>query len=157
MSASTRLLDVGVWIALAFGSHPGSRAARAVFESADSTRPVAFCRATQMSFLRLLTTPTLQALYGSPGITNDKAWGKSQQLLALPQVVWLAEPITLETEWKRCGSLRTISPKVWMDAYLAAFAIAGGLELVTFDRDFDKFTRHGLRLTLLGSGPALVR
>jgi predicted nucleic acid-binding protein len=38
-----------------------------------------------------------------------------------------------------------------MDAYLAAFAIAGGLQLVTLDRDFKSFEEGGLRLELLES------
>lgn len=157
MSASARLLDSGVWVGLAFASHPHHHAAREVFEAADSERPVAFCRATQNSFLRLLTMPTIQALYGGPAVTNAQAWAKSQELLALPQVVWLSEPVTLESEWKRCGCGSAASPKVWMDAYLAAFAIAGGLELLTFDRDFTNFTQHGLRLRLLGVKSAETR
>ena len=157
MSASARLLDTGLWVGLAFGSHPQHRLAREVFEAADSERPVAFCRATQNRFLRLLTTPAIQALYGGPAVTNAQAWAKSQELLALPQVVWLAEPVALESEWKRCACVATASPKVWMDAYLAAFAIAGGLELVTFDRDFTHFTRHGLRLRLLEAKAAETR
>ena len=32
-----------------------------------------------------------------------------------------------------------------MDAYLAAFAIAADLELVTLDRDFQVYTAEGLR------------
>lgn len=157
MSASARLLDTGVWVSLAFASHPHHHAAKKAFEAADSDRPVAFCRATQNSFLRLLTTPTIQALYGGPSVTHAQAWAKSQELLSLPQVVWLAEPVTLEAEWKRCGCVATASPKIWMDAYLAAFAIAGGLELLTFDRDFTNFTRHGLRLRLLGNKSAETR
>ena len=157
MSASARLLDTGVWVSLAFASHPHHHAAKEVFEAADSDRPVAFCRATQNSFLRLLTTPPIQALYGGPAVTNAQAWAKSQELLSLPQVVWLVEPVGLEAEWKRCGSLATASPKVWMDAYLAAFAIAGALELITFDRDFTNFTQHGLRLRLLGHQSAATR
>jgi predicted nucleic acid-binding protein len=37
---------------------------------------------------------------------------------------------------------------LWQDDYLAAFAIAGGLTLVTFDGGFSGFA--GLELTLLG-------
>ena len=36
-----------------------------------------------------------------------------------------------------------------MDAYLAAFAIAGRLRLITLDRDFKSYVPHGLDLTLL--------
>ena len=36
-----------------------------------------------------------------------------------------------------------------MDAYLAAFAIAGGLTLVSLDRDFNNFVPHGLDFLML--------
>jgi predicted nucleic acid-binding protein len=36
-----------------------------------------------------------------------------------------------------------------MDAYLAAFAIAGGLRLVTLDRDFKNFVPQRLDIELL--------
>lgn len=47
--------------------------------------------------------------------------------------------------------LFTHSPKIWMDAYLAAFAIAGGLRMVTLDGDFKAFVPQGLDLVLLRS------
>jgi len=40
-----------------------------------------------------------------------------------------------------------ITPRLWTDAYLAAFAMAGGLQLVTFDQDFRRF--QGLSCILL--------
>jgi predicted nucleic acid-binding protein len=36
-----------------------------------------------------------------------------------------------------------------MDAYLAAFAISGDLQMVTLDQDFTVFESHGLQLHLL--------
>lgn len=36
-----------------------------------------------------------------------------------------------------------------MDAYLAAFAKAGGLRMLTLDQDFRNFVPQGLNLTLL--------
>jgi hypothetical protein len=36
-----------------------------------------------------------------------------------------------------------------MDAYLAAFAIAGGLRFVTLDGDFKRYEAQGLQLVLL--------
>ncbi|HEY5893043.1 MAG TPA: hypothetical protein VIT91_07410 [Chthoniobacterales bacterium] len=51
--------------------------------------------------------------------------------------------------WRRLASCDTASPKVWMDAYLAAFAIAGGLRMVTLDHDFKAFVEQGLDLRLL--------
>ncbi len=149
LNALARLYDTNVWLALSFAGHPCHAAAAALFSAADSSRPAAFCRATQQSYLRLLTTPAIHTAYGSTLITNEAAWMKSQELLALPQVIWLGEPAGLEAEWKRRGSLPSASPKVWMDAYLAAFAICAGLEFVTGDRDFGRFKEDGLKLILL--------
>lgn len=149
MPAAASLYDAGVWLALAFSSHPFHSRARAPFELADSTRPAAFCRATQATFLRLLTTPTICSAYGCSPITNREAWAKCEELLALPQVVWLEEPAGIETEWRECGALVSTSSKVWMDAYLAAFAISGGLRFVSLDKDFIRLQSRGLQLELL--------
>jgi predicted nucleic acid-binding protein len=40
-----------------------------------------------------------------------------------------------------------ITPRLWTDAYLAAFAIAGGRQFITFDQDFMRF--EGLSYVLL--------
>ena len=49
--------------------------------------------------------------------------------------------------WLRLARLPSASPKVWMDAYLAAFAIRHDIELVTLDLDFRNFERDGLQLS----------
>jgi toxin-antitoxin system PIN domain toxin len=145
------LYDTGVWVALSFSSHPFHTKARAVFEQADSGRPAAFCRATQTSFLRLLTTPAICSAYGCSQITNREAWKKYEELLALPQVVWLAEPAGVEGEWSQCAAIGSTSPKVWMDAYLAAFALTGSLNFVSLDKDFIRLQLRGLQLELLST------
>jgi predicted nucleic acid-binding protein len=43
----------------------------------------------------------------------------------------------------------TASPRVWMDAYLAAFAITARLTMVTSDNDFTAFKTRGLDLMLI--------
>jgi hypothetical protein len=40
----------------------------------------------------------------------------------------------MEDELRRRTSQAIVAPKLWADAYLAAFAEAAGLTLVTFDR-----------------------
>ena len=149
MSDSATLFDSGVWLALAFATHPHHAAARQAFEASDSAHPAAFCRVTQSSFLRLITTPAIQGMYGSAVITNEEAWAKYQDILALPQIAWLGEPPGIESQWKICACLPSASPKVWMDAYLAAFAITAGLEFACLDKDFRSYERHGLALRLL--------
>lgn len=70
-------------------------------------------------------------------------------LQALPQVAWLDEPPGVFAQWRTLAALDSAPPKVWMDAYLAAFAIAGALRMVTLDRDFKNFAPQGLDLELL--------
>jgi predicted nucleic acid-binding protein len=61
------------------------------------------------------------------------------------------EPSGARDLWLKLAVGNRPSPNVWMDAYLAAFAIMIDAELVTFDRGFVKFQSHGLKLRLLDS------
>ncbi len=147
MSASASLYDVSVWVALAFATHPHHARAKLEFANADSLNPAAFCRPTQQSFLRIVTTPAVQRIYASGVISNHDAWEKWQMLMALPQVVWLDEPQAIEKIWRKHALLRSASPKVWMDAYLAAFAIGHRISIATLDADFMQF--KGLSVNFL--------
>jgi toxin-antitoxin system PIN domain toxin len=143
------LYDANVWVALAFAAHPHHGIASEHFQVRDSAQPAAFCRVTQQAFLRLVSAPVLQRTYGSSLITNADAWAKCQDLLALPQILWLDEPPGLVDQWPALACLPSASPKVWTDAYLAAFAIGHDLELVTIDSDFKNFEKAGLNLKIL--------
>jgi uncharacterized protein len=68
---------------------------------------------------------------------------------ALPHVAWRDEPPGIFEKWSQLAGLDSASPKVWMDAYLAAFAITSGLRVVTLDKDFKNFVPQGLDLNLL--------
>ncbi len=116
----------------------------------EDAASVLFCRATQQTLLRLLTNASILGAYGNPPLTNRQAWEAYAALLADDRVVFLAqEPTGLEAQWKRFASRDTASPKVWMDAYLAAFALAGGHRMVTTDAAFKQFS--GVDLVLLAS------
>jgi uncharacterized protein len=54
----------------------------------------------------------------------------------------------VEPLWKELAVRETASPKLWMDAYLAAFALAGRYQMVTTDAGFRQF--RGLDLLVLG-------
>jgi predicted nucleic acid-binding protein len=56
-----------------------------------------------------------------------------------PNVGFMDEPPALVPRWKAYADLPTASPKRWMDAYLAAFAVEAGLEFVSGDNDFKVF------------------
>jgi len=136
---------------LSFSSHPQFRVAEQEFSSATPAAPFAFCRATQQSVLRLLSTSAMHRIYGSAAVNNIAAWKLYQTYQQLAEVVWVHEPSEIEVLWSELSKLNTASPKVWMDAYLAAFAITSGLRFLTFDRDFLRFENAGLDLRLLGS------
>ena len=152
MRASAYLFDTNVWIALVFAAHPQHGLALEAYRSASKARPAVFCRATELSFLRLVSTPALLRLSNATGLTNQDAIATLTQLLAETRVAHRDEPEGVAPLWHRLGARDSASPKRWMDAYLAAFAIAGDLRLVTADHDFADFKSEGLKLDLLGSG-----
>ena len=144
------LFDTSVWLAAVFTSHPFHQPAQKRLQQAAPAEPAVFCRSTQQSFLRLASTPALLKAYGATGLTNRDALLALGALLALPQVCEREEPPGTSALWHRLASHNTASPKVWMDAYLAAFAIGGGLHLVSLDQDFKNFVPSGLKLVLIG-------
>ena len=144
------LLDTNVWLAAVFTTDPFHQAAQKNLQQATPAEPAVFCRSTQQSFLRLASTPTLLKAYGATGLTNIDALVALGALLALPQVCEREEPPGTPALWHRLASHNTASPKVWIDAYLAAFAISGGLRMVSLDQDFKNYVRNGLKLVLIG-------
>ena len=68
---------------------------------------------------------------------------------SVPHVVFRAEPDGLVPLWHRLAGLPSASPRVWMDAYLAAFAIQARLTLWTFDRDFGSIVHDDFACQLL--------
>jgi uncharacterized protein len=83
--------------------------------------------------LRLATN---SSVFGKDAITLAKAWQNYDLFLSDPRVSFAAEPVAIEAHWRGYTQNQSFSPKVWNDAYLAAFALAGGLRLVTFDQGF---------------------
>ena len=144
------LFDTNVWLAALFTTHPFHTLAQQSLQQATPAQPALLCRATQQSFLRLASTPALLKVYGAEGLSNRDALVALDALQVLVQVSWRDEPPGTFALWRTFATRDTASPKVWMDAYLAAFAVAGKLRLVTLDRDFKNFVPQGLDLTLLG-------
>ena len=143
------LFDTSVWLAVVFTTHPFHQPARKCLQRATPAEPAVFCRSTQQSFLRLTSTPALLKAYGATGLTNRDALLALGALMALPQVCEREEPPGTSALWQRLASCDTASPKVWMDAYLAAFAISGALRMVSLDQDFKNFSPHRLDLQLI--------
>ncbi|MHB1987312.1 MAG: TA system VapC family ribonuclease toxin [Acidimicrobiales bacterium] len=141
------LCDSNVWLSLTLSAHVHHRAARSWLDKIDEPFSALFCRATQQSLLRLLTTAAVLAPYGNPPLTNREAW-RIYQAFAADDRIGLVdeEPAGVEQVWVELASAASASPKLWMDAYLAAFARSAGYTLVTTDAAFTQFSDLDLRL-----------
>jgi toxin-antitoxin system PIN domain toxin len=128
-------LDANVWLALAVEAHTHHQRARTYWQQ-EAAPVAAFCRVTQMAFLRLLTNP---AVMGTQVLSPSAAWAKTSDFMRLPEVELLDEPLGVEDPWERFATAGRTSPNLWTDAYLAAFAVQAGLRLVSFDKGFSRF------------------
>jgi toxin-antitoxin system PIN domain toxin len=129
------LPDVNLWLALAIEAHIHHGDAVRWFE-AVSNDDCSFCRMTQQGFLRLVTNPKA---IGDQAVSLSHAWHMYDALVRDPRAAFTGEPAGIELLWRSYTQRQTFSPKIWNDAYLAAFARAAGFELVTFDQGFAQF------------------
>jgi toxin-antitoxin system PIN domain toxin len=140
----TCLPDVNVWIALTVAEHVHHGPAKQWFESHEHEQ-IAFCRVTQMGFLRLLTNPRVMG----EALTPERAWNVLDAVCRDDRIFFSAEPPGLEAIFRESTRRRQGGVNFWTDAYLSAFASAAGFTLVTFDAGY---ARHkGVRVQLLGS------
>jgi hypothetical protein len=124
------LCDVNLLIALVTDRHQHHAAAAQWLESAPTGEAV-ICRIAQMGLLRLLNNP---AVMGDEALDTDSCWELWRRLLEDERIQFVpSEPDGLDTIFREYTSKRAFSPRLWTDAYLAAYARAGGLTLVTFD------------------------
>jgi toxin-antitoxin system PIN domain toxin len=130
------LPDINAWLALAFEAHFHHTVVREWFEK-EGSEYCLFCRMTQTGFLRLATNPNVLQ---DETLTLSEAWTCYDQFLSDHRIDYSSEPLGIEHLWREYTMAELYSPKVWNDAYLAAFARAGTLTLVTFD---SSFTRYG--------------
>jgi uncharacterized protein len=132
--AAADLPDVNVWLALAVREHPHHAAAMAYWAEAAAAR-VCFCRVTMLGLVHLLTQPRLM---GAAALDAHAALGLYERYMALPEIGLMAEPASTGAALRRFVQAG-LPGRMLTDAYLAAFAVGGGLRLVSFDRDFARF------------------
>ena len=140
------LCDSNVFIALAVESHPQHEVAVAWMEGLAEGDELAFCRTTEITFLRLLTVR--EAMRESV-CTNEEAIEKYLTLRSDSRVVFVDEPNGIGAEFLRFAKHAEPSPKRWMDSYLAAFAKTTKMKFVSFDRGFAGY--KGLDFVLLST------
>ena len=154
LAMSVDLLDSNVWVALSMERHTRHREAAAWFDAITDSDAACFCRMTQNSFMRLVT---VKEFLKEDTMTNAQAVATYRRFRADPRCGWLDEPEGLESKWLSWAQRDTASPKVWMDAYLAAFALQAKVRLVTLDAYFKKYQEQGLELLLLGTSASSAK
>jgi toxin-antitoxin system PIN domain toxin len=125
-----------VWLALTFDAHVHHPDAKRWFDGLASNVVCYFCRLTQQGFLRRATNPHV---FGRDALSLTDAWQKYDLLMGDPRVSFAEEPAQTEIHWRNFTQSQFFSAQVWTDAYLAGFALAGGFELVTFDKGFARY------------------
>jgi toxin-antitoxin system PIN domain toxin len=121
--------DINVWLAIAAPEHVHAAIAKGWWH--QETGSIAFCRLTQLGFLRLMTTAAV--MDGKP-LTMTEAWRVYDRLYDDDRVTFISEPPEVDKRFREKASRRTASPKVWADAWLLAVAQAAEGILVTFDK-----------------------
>jgi predicted nucleic acid-binding protein len=61
-------------------------------------------------------------------------------MLGDSRICFIREPAGLEPIWRVYTQHQSFSPKIWNDAFLAAFARAADFELITFDKGFTQYS-----------------
>ena len=144
---STRSLpDVNIWLTLSLPEHVHHHVTKAWYDADD--HPLYFCPASQQGFLRSMTTAAVLAPYELAPLSNRQAQVRMRAMLDLERITMADEPHRIEPDWERFADSGFASPKLWMDAYLAAFARCGGYRLVTTDKAFKQF--KGVDVLVLG-------
>jgi toxin-antitoxin system PIN domain toxin len=143
MSTGVDLLDVNLWLALSASEHPHHVRAHRYWRNESAAR-LAFCRLSMLGFLRLVSNPMVM---GEATLKAAEAWTAYERWRERNDVVFAAEPLDCEQHLSDWAGLNIMRPRLWTDAYLAAFAVASRMRLVSFDRDFRRFP--GLELLLL--------
>lgn len=144
-----KLPDVNIWLALALSGHSHHPTSRKWLEEQESPLGIFFCRTTQQGLIRLLTTAEVLARYGIPPLTNREAWAVVESFMADDRIGFANEPAGVQEVWKTLALRETSSPKLLMDAWLAAFALCSGFQMITTDKAFSQF--KGLDLKVLSA------
>jgi toxin-antitoxin system PIN domain toxin len=137
------LCDANVLLALCYDRHLHHTRSLAWLDTQQADQ-VVLCRHTQLTLMRLLWHARIM---GPQVCTLAQAWVVYDALLEDDRFCFYQEPEGLDATLRRLTQSGLVSPQVWQDAYLAAFACTAGLQLVTFDQGFRQF--DGLHLTIL--------
>lgn len=135
--------DVNVWLALNYEKHAHNPFAVKWYDALPQSTAFVFCRHTQLGLFRLLST---EAVLKQDTMSQAQCWAIYDQWIDSGHAFVAHEPPGLEAGMRTRASGASATPKLWADAYLAAFAEAGNLTLVTFDRALAREVKGAIHL-----------
>ncbi len=135
------LADVNVVFALVNERHVHHRRVCQWLNSQDPGFRMGICRLVQMALIRLLSNKA--AMDGDP-LSLSEAWKVYAGLIQDPSIGFIPEPKGFQATWIELCSPHGASPKVLIDAYLAAISMTMDIPLASLDADFGNF--QGLSL-----------
>lgn len=138
------LADVNVLLALSDPQHFSHEKAKNWFLELPPGSKLCICRVAQLGFLRLVTSNTVMQ---GKALTMREAWSFYGELIQHPNIDQIIEPESAQLEFMRCSLRFKRATKRVTDSYLAGFAIAGDIHLVTLDKGFKAWDQ--LKLILL--------
>lgn len=138
------LSDLNVLLALASNWHVHHKHA-IDWMSRREPGEVVVIRVVQLGMLRLLNSPA----FSRETRTAAECWEVWEGIRKDERIKFVeAEPLGIDEQFKAFMSGHKVAPKLWTDAYLAAFAVTGGYRLATLDRGFARYP--GLEVELIG-------
>ena len=150
-SRSSLFPDVNVWLALTYEGHIHHSVAHSWLSEVGPDSRLFFCRVTQLSLLRLLTT--VAVMCKEEVLNQQKAWRVYDGWIKDQRIALMQEPAGLDGTFRRLSRSLQPSPKDWADSYLAAFALSAELTLVTFDRALHRRVKRSIFLSTESTKP----
>lgn len=130
----TDLPDVNVWLALVDENHARHNKAKEYWE--EQSRPkIAFCRVTELGFLRLSTRKDVL----SRPLTRVEAWDIYRRYRMEAGVAFIEDSSEIDAQFRMLSCAEDFPHRLWTDSYLAALADYRNCRVVSFDTDFKRF------------------
>jgi uncharacterized protein len=117
------LCDVNFLLPLCHEMHEHHPVAKTRLAATIVAGEFVVCRTGQLGLLRLLSNP---AAMKASVCTTDEAWQVHDTLMADDRFIFRDEPAGLHAKLREFTLGFPFSPKLWQDAYLAAFAASAG-------------------------------
>ncbi len=137
------IADVNVLLPLLCGGHVAEKSAYRWFDTKDR-ESIGWCLPIRLAILRHLSN---RHIMGTSVLAPTQAldtWARLEADQRLYEIESL--PGGLEMYLRLNVRNRNPSPQIWIDAWLAAVAESSGLQIVSFDRDFERFDLTSLEI-----------